>query len=444
MTMGKSAVLELKASRIARPLSGDLDARNQVLVGLVALAGELASQGVSVDDLFRGTGVAPAELDNPSARISHRQRLAIYRNAWTLSRHPEIALSAGARQRLSDYGIYGYAMLSSATFGDALWISLEHITMAGPAVREISFDIEGSSAVLRSRGFEALGDLLPFAAELWRSSTSTLFSHVIEAPFPSQSMSFPFSRPAHWRRYERLFNCDIAFDAPVMEWRFSADVLKRPCPNANTVTAQVCQQFLDRMVGDAGSESELSQRIRAMCMNGSGLFPRVEEIAPKLGMSSRTLHRRLAQEGRSYQSVLDDLRRAMAIEFLETTHLSIETIALRVGFSDAANFRKAFQKMDQTTTLSLSAIGSSGSSRRSKTRTFPRLQMARALYRCRRDGRIFESNSAGGHMIKQGNLLRSACPPCRCSKAPTPSSPFRGGTGASRRKAATSVRLQGS
>ena len=348
-TMGNSAssgsvMSRALTSRLVRPLSADLDARTQVLVGLVALAAELASQGVSVDELFRDTGVSPAEMDDPGARISHRQRLAIYRNARSLSRHPEIALSAGARQRLSDYGIYGYAMLSSATFGDALRISVEHITMAGPAVREISFDVEGSSGVLRSRGFDALGDLLPFAAEFWRSSTSALFSHVIEAPFPSRSMSFTFPRPPHWRRYERLFNCDIAFDAAVMEWRFDADVLGRPCPNANTITAQVCQQFLDRMVRDAGSESELSQRIRAECLNSSGAFPRVEEIAPRLGMSPRTLHRRLAKEGHSYQAVLDELRRAMAIEFLETTHLSIETIALRVGFSDAANFRKAFIK----------------------------------------------------------------------------------------------------
>ena len=343
-TMGNSASPGPITSRVVRPLSADPDARTQVLVGLVALAAELASEGVSVDELFRGTGVAPAEMDNPSARISHRQRLAIYRNAQRLSRHLEIALSAGARQRLSDYGIYGYAMLSSATFGDALWMSVGHIVMAGPAVREISFDIEGSSGVLRSRGFEALGDLLPFTAEFWRSSISALFSHVIEAPFPSQSMSFTFPRPPHWRRYERLFNCEINFDAPVMEWRFDAAVLSRPCPNANTITAQVCQQFLDRMVSEGGSESELSQRIRAECLNTSGAFPRVEAIAPRLGMSPRTLHRRLAEEGQSYQVVLDDLRRAMAIEFLETTHLSIETIAVRVGFSDAANFRKAFHK----------------------------------------------------------------------------------------------------
>ncbi len=343
-TIGKTANSGPMTSLVVRPLSTDPDERNQVLVGLVAVAAELASQGVSVDELFRGTGVAPAEMDNPAARISHHQRLAIYNNARTLSRHPEIALSAGARQRLSDYGIYGYAMLSSATFGDALRISVEHITMAGPAVREISFQIEGSSGVLRSRGFDALGDLLPFVAEFWRSSTSAVFSHVIEAPFPSQRMSFTFPRPPHWRRYERLFNCDIAFDAPVMEWRFAADVLARACPNANTITAQVCQQFLDRMVSDAGSESELSKRIRAECLNSSGVFLRVEEIAPKLGMSPRTLHRRLMEEGHSYQAVLDDLRRAMAIEFLQTTHLSIETVAARVGFSDAANFRKSFRK----------------------------------------------------------------------------------------------------
>ena len=181
-------------------------------------------------DLFARTGVEAAQMEDPHARISHRQRLAIYRNAKRLAKRSDIGLLAGARQRISDYGIYGYAMVSSRTFGDALLFSLDHVTMAGPAVRQISFRIEGTTAILRSHGLDTLGDLLPFAAEFWRSSMTSLFSRVLEAPFPTKRMIFPFPPPPHWRNYERLFNCAIDFDADRMEWHFDAERARSAMP----------------------------------------------------------------------------------------------------------------------------------------------------------------------------------------------------------------------
>ena len=68
------------------------------------------------------------------------------------------------------------------------------------------------------------------------------------------------------------------------------------------------------------------------------------EMAARLGLSVRTLHRRLAEQGQQYQRIVDEVRRSLAIEFLENTSLSVEEIAGRVGFSEASNFRKAFRK----------------------------------------------------------------------------------------------------
>ncbi len=330
--------------KIAHPLPDDHDALTQSLLGLSALAAELGAQGVSVKDLFARTGVQPWQLEDPRARMSHRQRLAIYANARRLAKRPEIGLLAGARQRLSDYGIYGYAMVSSATFGQALLLAVEHVTMAGPAVKQISFSIENNIAILRSHGVEALGDLLPFAAEFWRSSMTSLFSHVLEAPFPTKRMIFTFPRPPHWRLYERMFNCPIEFSGETMEWQFDPAVLEQACPNANPITAQVCQQFCDRVLTETTGSTDLARRIRAVCLNGSQRFPPANEIADKLGLSLRTLHRRLSESGLSYQGIIDDLRRSIATEFLENTQLQIEQVAERVGFADATGFRKAFKK----------------------------------------------------------------------------------------------------
>jgi AraC-like DNA-binding protein len=335
----------MKPIKLVTPMTGDPDAPTQSLLGLAALAAELAAEGVSVRELFARTGVDASQLEDAHALISHRQRLALYRNAKKLARRSDIGLLAGARQRISDYGIYGYAMVSSPTFGDALLFSLDHITMAGPAVRQISFRIEGGKlAILRSHGLDTLGDLLPFAAEFWRSSMTSLFSRVLEAPFPSKRMVFPFPPPVHWRNYERLFNCPIDFNADRMEWHFDAAVLDLPCPNANPITAKICQQVCDVVMTERPGESEFVRRIRAACLNSPNRFPAAAEIASELNMSLRTFHRRLADEKLSFQSIVDEMRRSLATELLENTHMGIDQVAERVGFADATSFRKAFKK----------------------------------------------------------------------------------------------------
>ena len=322
----------------------DIDARSQSMTGIAALAAELAAEGVSVDDLFAGTGLQPWQLGDPATRISLRQRLALYRNGRDLAKRPDIGLLAGARQRISDYGIYGFAMLSSQNFGNALEFSLQHIQMAGPVVMQISFEIADNTVVLKSHGIDSLGDLLPFVAEFWRSSMTTLFSRVLETPFPSKRMIFAYPAPPHWRNYERVFNCPVTFGADTMEWHIDADLLARPCPNANPITAQVCQQFCDRIVVDDAGEAELPRRIRTICMNSSERFPPAESVAKELGLSLRTLHRHLASQGYSYQGIVDRLRGRIAIELLENTTMRMDQIAERVGFSDATSFRKAFVK----------------------------------------------------------------------------------------------------
>jgi hypothetical protein len=90
--------------------------------------------------------------------------------------------------------------------------------------------------------------LAKHAAEFWRSSLTALFSRVLEAPFPSKRMIFPFSAPPHWRNYERMFKCPIDFNTKRMEWHFNAKALDLPCPNANPITAEICQQVCDALM----------------------------------------------------------------------------------------------------------------------------------------------------------------------------------------------------
>ncbi|HMO45999.1 MAG TPA: AraC family transcriptional regulator [Rubrivivax sp.] len=313
------------------------------MLGLGALVAEMFDQGIAAEALLQGTGLEPRQLDDPQARITQQQKLTIFRNAKRLTSVPEVGLRAGARQRLSDFGVYGYALVSSRTFGEAVLLGIKHVHLAGP-VLDKRFRIDGDSAVFEAHGMREVGDVLPLASEFWFASILRLTHCVLEAPLPSRRLLLPYPRPGHASACERMFGCAVDFDADVMEWHFDAAVLRVPCPSANPITAGLCAQFCERMLDSLPEESELLRRIRTACLNSRGEFPNADEMAARLGLSVRTLHRRLAEQGQPYQHLVDDVRRSLAIEFLQNTSLSVEEIAGRVGFSEASNFRKAFRK----------------------------------------------------------------------------------------------------
>lgn len=324
--------------------ANDLESLSHSMLGLAGLFDEMAGQGVSREALLAGTGIQATALDDPAARMSHQQKLQLFRNVQRLSREPGVGLRIGQRQRLSDFGVYGYALSSSATFGEGIAFGIKHVKLAGP-VLEKSFRVENGVAIFEGHDVIALGDLLPLISEYWFSSINTLIDRVLEHPFRAYRLMLPYPAPAHAALYQPVFKCPVEFDAGVMEWHFDAAQLTEPMPNANPITADMCAKFCERMLHSLGEEEpEIVRAIRLACLNSVGGFPDVEQMAARLHVSPRTLHRRLVDAGTGYQEILNDVRCRLAEEFLRNTGLSVEEIAARTGFSDASNFRKAFRK----------------------------------------------------------------------------------------------------
>jgi AraC-like DNA-binding protein len=312
-------------------------------MGLRALRDELLEQGVKSAELVEGTGMGESWFDRPDFPPSQAQRVMIMRNAWRVARRGDTAVRAGCRQTISDFGLYGYGMASSDTVSDCLHFGYSQIEFAGP-VLSITREIRGNTAVFVSQNPLALGPMLPFAAEFWRSSMTTLLDLIMGQRFPSTAMFFPYPEPAHAGALREKFKCDLHFDAAVMEWHFDAACLTLPCPNASRFLATLCSDFCERVLTSGKGQTRLQREIRLILLGRIREQPVAAEIARELGLSRRSLYRRLAAEKATFQGLLDDVRASVAIQFLSSTRLPIEEVAHRVGFADPSNFRKAFRR----------------------------------------------------------------------------------------------------
>jgi AraC-like DNA-binding protein len=100
----------------------------------------------------------------------------------------------------------------------------------------------------------------------------------------------------------------------------------------------------DDLLGDLTLRIGTAGRIRAILLRDIANPPTFDVTAKLLDVNARSLRRQLRQQGISFRGLRDELRAQLALKYLSSTDLANEDIALALGFSDAANFRRAFHR----------------------------------------------------------------------------------------------------
>ncbi|WP_050919416.1 AraC family transcriptional regulator [Vibrio campbellii] len=298
---------------------------------------------VKVETLLEGSGISAPELYAPDTHITLAQKLVIFSNALAHSDEPGLGLEVGQQARFSDFGVLGYAVFSSNTLLDALMMGFKYLRLAGPVLKKKMW-VEDSSGYFRAEQLIDLQSILPFCCEYWFAAIQSLCEEVMQKPFPSKLIRFPYPEPEHSELYEQVFHCKIEFNSDRLEWQFDATSLYDPLPAANPMTLQMCLKSCDEMLAKVSGHVSLKEKITQMFLERPGCYPSIEQLSAELGMSSRTLRRHLKSEESSYQQILDHVRFHLARHYLASTQMSVEEISERIGFSDSANFRCAFRK----------------------------------------------------------------------------------------------------
>nr|WP_321458870.1 AraC family transcriptional regulator [uncultured Vibrio sp.] len=298
---------------------------------------------VSVETLLDGSGISTSQLYAPDTHITLTQKLMIFNNALSHSKQPSLGLSMGQQAKFSDFGVLGYAVLSSNTLFDALVMGFKYLRLAGPVLKKKMW-VEDNVGYFRAEQLIDLQSMLPFCCEYWFATIQNLCEEVMQHPFPSTVIRFPYPEPEYSELYRQVFHCDIEFNSERLEWQFDAQSIYQPLPAANPITLQMCLKSCDEMLAKVSGNASLKDKITQIFIERPGNYPSIEALSSELGVSSRTLSRHLKQENTSYQQLLDQVRFHLARHYLASTQISIEDISERVGFSDSANFRHAFRK----------------------------------------------------------------------------------------------------
>ncbi len=326
-------------------LPPDFEPRVYTPQRVAAIVATLAEDGVPPAQVLHGSEIGVADLQTSTTRISYAQAITVFRNALRLTRDPAVALRAGARMHITAYGIWGYALLSSRTCADMLDFSTKYRRVIGP-MADMRYDEAMDPSTC---SFDVLltpdprDELYRFAIEFTYAAHLTLSRDLYGDDFNFSAVRVVHAEPAHAEAYRAFFRCPVHFGQPRNELHFDAGWSTRPPsthdPITHALAREMCQQFLSELTHAGGTAAKVRQ---ALVQQMPWRFPSIKSMARELAMEPRTLRRRLEAQGTSYRQILAEVRRALAIEYLQKTRMTTEEIASRLGYSDAANFRHAF------------------------------------------------------------------------------------------------------
>ncbi|QDX81246.1 hypothetical protein B9N43_08330 [Denitratisoma sp. DHT3] len=312
------------------------------------LADFMLAHDVSPAQLLAGTGIEERNLAEPAAEISDEQHVALLRNARRLSRDPALGLELGIHRHISTLDRFGFAMMCCETFREALRVGNEYQRVIGRfsgRLLFLSLHEEARNATFQIEVAPELGDLAQFAVEEILGSILSNTRSVTGRDLPVRELCCAYPQPAHAASYRKYFSCPIRFDAPRNQIRFDAAFLDTRLPLASSHAALMYRTHCERLVGrDSGDPEGLVAGIRARLLAGADCALPLEACAEALSISARTLRRKLHEGGHSYQDIVDDVRASLARSYLESSRLTVEAIAERLGFSEPTSFSRAFRR----------------------------------------------------------------------------------------------------
>jgi AraC-like DNA-binding protein len=305
-------------------------------------------RGVAPSEILAGTAIAVHDLDNPDSLVLASDEIVAVRRLLELAPDPTgLGVDVGSRFRLTHLGLFGFAVMSCATFRELLDVSMRYFSLS-----MLNIDVrlfEGAKSCQLDLNVDHLpDDVQSFFLERDVASIITTISEFampVLACYADQVIAdvvldegvlaplvalLPIANVQYGRAHNRLHFPRAMFDEPL--------------PQADKHTLDLCVAQCDVLMQHNEQRRGITATVRSKLFRESGRFPSLPEVSAELAVHPRTLRRQLAEEGTSFRELVNEARSTLAVDLLCNVGLTVDEVSKRLGYTDTSTFCHAFKR----------------------------------------------------------------------------------------------------
>jgi AraC-like DNA-binding protein len=307
----------------------------------------LLARGISATTLSERTGLAPATLDDPNARVPLSQFTRLWAYACSELKHPALALELHERYPDKRMHFVAHLGMRCATMRQAIeqWHKYAFLVAE---TDEVGYAVDGRQARFIYRCRDAR-----YASHWFAEHYTALALHYARSftgqPLRLQAARFKHADPGYREVYERVFDTTIEFGADENALVFDAALLDLPFQSADPYLHHFLSTQADELMAklepEARTDNRVMQALSLLQQKGESLT--LERVAHALSLTDRRLRQLLQAEDRNFRELLDEFRRDAAARYLRQG-LSVSQTAYLLGFSEPSALQHAFKRWFNT------------------------------------------------------------------------------------------------
>ncbi|WP_276499094.1 AraC family transcriptional regulator [Pontibacter litorisediminis] len=305
----------------------------------------LRQQGLDVEAICQQVGLDQRLVQDVNARVSVETVQDLWNAAIAASQDPDLALHVAESINPTSMGTIAYVMMNAPTLHESLLKLCKYQDVICGAIRT-SLEVQGQQALVK---LQAVSPALLHPRNALDSELviyKNAFSALVGQELKYKQVLFAYPRPASIKEHERIFaGAELVFGAKYSGLVFSADYLRLPVVTANPELSQFFEKYAEDYLQKLHEPKSVRERVQREIVHLlKGEEPSINTVARSLAMSVRSLQGKLKEEGTTYQTLLDEVRRQIAVKHLQDNQSTITDIAYLLGYSEPSVFTRSFKK----------------------------------------------------------------------------------------------------
>jgi len=303
----------------------------------------LVQLGYDLDGLLSGAGLQREDVENPDAIISPSACAAVFAAAHRERRVPNLPLQLAIHTPIGTTPLLDYLIVTSDSVGQGLDRLVRYLRLVNPGISLAIHDDSNPVRIVVERASGAFETELTVALSVLRFRAET--GEALQAAYASFT-----HEPDDAVQFGATLGCPIRVRGSWNGWALSKRAMSLPLRRRDPALRQWLERqaadVLARLPADGDVRDEVRRVLSSQLTTGD---MRIAVVARRLVMTPRTLQRRLARAGTSFESLCDDARKQAAHTYLADTTLSIAEVTYLLGYSEPTAFHRAFRRWNGTT-----------------------------------------------------------------------------------------------